>query len=619
MRTVTGRLSRVQQWTTRAARHRFAERAPTVNDEVAALFDARLGAIIEASKDFFFIVDPSGTITYHSPSVELAAGDDPPPQTLEDLLSFLVQPNERELARRIFFDTAKATGTLKTNITTPVGQRWVELHLNDQTHNPAIRGIIITGRDITEQQELEDELSRQANRDELTGLANRRALNSAALEAVSSEQPACLVMIDLDGFKGVNDTLGHPVGDALLRQVATRLRSATRSDELLARLGGDEFAVLAANVPGRDAAEALGARLQHALADPIEIADQQVAIGASIGIAIGDAEHRTKGSSDPGGELFHDADIALYEAKRQGRGRAIVFEPVMAESAEVEARLLREIEVGFDNGEFYLVYQPLVSTDDSRTVAFEALMRWDSPILGPVPPTIFIPIAERTGAIIRMGRWALRSACEQLVRWTQIDRHRQLSVSVNVSIQQLVDDNLPAFVGELLAETGLDPVQLQLEITESMIAQDPHRVVEPLQRLRAMGVRIALDDFGTGYSSMAQLQTLPVDCIKIDRAFIERIDRDAANNSVLQAMIDLAKALDVLVVAEGVEQQNQLDALVRQNVGMAQGYLFAHPLEPGQVTEFLGRRLALTPAMLASPQGSATTSEGKPYGDTTDR
>ena len=349
-----------------------------------------------------------------------------------------------------------------------------------------------------------------------------------------------MLLIDLDGFKGVNDTLDHPAGDALLQEVAHRLQRSTRAGETLARLGGDEFAVIAENLAGEEAARSLAERLIDALKAPIEIDGQWLAIGTSIGFTVTSDTNRPTSSAD----LLKQADIALYEAKRQGRGRALPFTPAMAVEAEVEARLLREVQLGFDRGEFHLVFQPLVSTNDTETVAFEALMRWQSPTLGVVSPVTFIPIAERTGAIIEMGRWALAESCRRLAEWN---------------------------------------------------VKHPGRV--------------ALDDFGTGYSSMAHLQTLPVDCIKIDRAFIERLkrqgDRQAA--SVAQAIVDLGRALDVVVVAEGVEEQGQLDALLLQRVEVAQGFLFAHPLEPEQVGDFLERQHLLT-----AGTHSSTSTSGNP-------
>ncbi|MDA3040254.1 MAG: EAL domain-containing protein, partial [Actinomycetota bacterium] len=442
--------------------------------------------------------------------------------------------------------------------------------------------------------------------DELTGLPNRRALNSTGDGALArssrSSQELAMLLIDLDGFKGVNDTLGHPAGDALLQEVARRLQQSTRAGETLARLGGDEFAVIAENLTDEEAARPLAERLIEALRPPIQIDGQWLAVGTSIGFTVTSDQNRPTSTAD----LLKQADIALYEAKRQGRGRALSFTPAMAVEAEVEARLLREVQLGFDRGEFHLVFQPLVSTNDSETVAFESLMRWHSPTLGIVSPVTFIPIAERTGAIIEMGRWALAESCRRLAEWNALYPDRRLSVSVNISLQQITDDGLPALVKRVLDDTGVSPHQLQLEVTESMLAINPHKVTAPLQALRDLGVRVALDDFGTGYSSMAHLQTLPVDCIKIDRAFIDRLkllgDRQAA--LVIQAIVDLGRALDVVVVAEGVENQGQLDALLLQKVEVAQGFLFAYPLEPEQVGDFLDRQHLLSD----STQPSTSTS-----------
>ncbi len=549
----------------------------------------RFQALIEESKDFFFVIDPDGHITYRSPSV-LAAGGDNPPQHLDDLLDLLGGDN-RDIARTVFYDTAKAVGTLKVPLETALGSHWIQLHLNDQTDNPAVGGIIITGRDITAEENLARQLQDQATRDSLTGLPNRRALDdhssAALLRGTDNNTKTILFLIDLDGFKGINDTLGHPAGDKVLRTVADRLAAQTRTEVTLARLGGDEFAVVIEDVPDLDAGVAIGERLLRSVQEPITVDDQLLAIGASGGLAL--AHPNDALSSE---ELLKRADIALYEAKSAGRNRLAVFSEEMAAAAEVEARLLREVEQGFDRGEFSLAFQPLLTTSDSETVAFEALMRWESPALGTVPPATFIPIAERTGAIVRMGRWVLLESCRQLAGWRRQHPAKDLSVSVNVSIRQIVDDDLPAVVKQILSETGIEPRSLQLEVTESMIAEDPTTVAGALESIRETGVRVALDDFGTGYSSMAQLQTLPVDCIKIDKGFIDRLNNnDVESISMLQALVDLARALDVTVIAEGVEREDQLRTLLQKRVEMAQGYLFAHPLPPEQIHQFLNRDL----------------------------
>ena len=578
-----------------AAQQRNRNRRLTSEAETTA--NARFQAIIEEAQDFFFVIAENGEITYRSPSVVLAGGERPP-EHLDDLLD-LLGGTDREIARTVFYDTSKANGTLKVPLETALGSHWIELHLNDQRDNPAVRGIIITGRDVTEAENLSRQLREQAELDELTRLPNRWALAKATNEAIArstrSGTSAALLVIDLDGFKGVNDTLGHPTGDRLLRAVAQRLEDETRRTETLARLGGDEFAIVVSNVVSPDDIGALARRLLDTMIHPFEIDGQQLMIGASIGYVV--TEPLTESATeDPGAgtssdELLQHADIALYEAKRQ-RGRSVRFTPDMRDLAEMESRLIQELELGFERGEFFLEYQPVVSTNNVSTVAFEALMRWHSPALGSVPPTTFIPIAERTGAIGRMGRWALQEACERLAAWIHRYPTRNLSMSVNVSLLQLVDQDFPNIVADVLASTGVEPDRLQLEITESVLAHDPDRIVAALQEIRRTGVRVALDDFGTGYSSMAQPQTLPVDCVKIDKAFIDRIESSARGASAVRAIVDLARALDVSVVAEGVEDEGQLLALLDQQVELAQGYLFAQPLGSARVEAFLDRDLA---------------------------
>jgi diguanylate cyclase (GGDEF)-like protein len=389
------------------------------------------------------------------------------------------------------------------------------------------------------------------------------------------------VLVDLDGFKGVNDTLGHPVGDELLRTVARRLVASTRDGEQVARLGGDEFAVVVENLDPTSGPPAICQRLLDALRAPYELGGEVLAVQASIGLAVAP-------SGCDSAAVFSQADIALYEAKSLGGNRFVVFESTMQEVLNVTMRLEREMRPAFERGEFHLVYQPILAVDGEELVGFEALMRWSSSLLGPISPVTFIPAAERTGLIIELGRWALGEACSQLVRWRRQRPGSRLWVSVNVSVIQLNEPDFLDLVMAALDASGLEPSALQIEITESVMVRDHESLAVTLDAIRARGVMVALDDFGTGYASMSQLQSLPVDSLKIDRSFIEALnggDERAAN--VVQALIQLGDALGLHVVAEGVEKSDQLDELRAQHCQLAQGYLLGRPMQPEQIDIYM--------------------------------
>ena len=466
--------------------------------------------------------------------------------------------------------------------------RHLEAHLTDLRADRQIRGVVLNARDVTERVKLEEELRRQAFHDGLTGLANRalfrdRLDQSLARSARSGELLAVL-FVDLDGFKQVNDSLGHDAGDQLLQEVAARFSSAVRPADTLARLGGDEFAIL---LEGSDESLAITVsdRLLDRLSKAIRLASREISLGASVGIVLHD------GGSGEGDELMRHADLAMYEAKKAGRGRHAVFHQDMGRELGELLGLEHEIRLGLQRNEFTVHYQPQVSLGSQQIVGVEALLRWHSPTRGLVPPAQFIPVAEATGLIQPLGEYVLRESCRQAARWTeQALLPERFVVWVNASAKQLSASGFGNLVRSALSASDLPATRLGLEVTETAIVAEGaggDRAIAELHALHELGVHIAIDDFGTGFSSLAQLRRFPVDLIKVDRSFVQGIEHDAKDEAITTHTVNLAHAIGVLAIAEGVESDGQLTSIVELGCDLAQGYLFAHPAPPHEVTQQL--------------------------------
>jgi diguanylate cyclase (GGDEF)-like protein/PAS domain S-box-containing protein len=467
--------------------------------------------------------------------------------------------------------------------------RHIEAHVTDLRTDRWIRGVVLNGRDVTERIKLEEQLTHQAFHDSLTGLANRALfrdrLDHALARASRSDLQVAVLLVDLDGFKQVNDSLGHDAGDELLREVAGRLEQVVRASDTAARFGGDEFALLLEDVDEQDAV-ALAQRILDALAVPIAIADREVALGASIGIVV---------RPGPAGseELVRDADIAMYAAKDGGRGRYEVFSPEMARQFGELLGIEHELRLALERGEFSLHYQPQIDLATATIVGTEALIRWQSPTRGLVPPARFIPIAEATDLILPLGSFVLREACAQAGRWRRAGLVADSFVTwVNVSTKQLGRGELPTLVGEALAAAALPPTALGLEVTESAVVDAGaagDRARAELEALHRRGVRIAIDDFGTGFSSLGQLRHLPIDTIKVDRSFVQGAEHGSKDAAITASLVNLAHALGLVAIAEGVESEAQLRSLRDLGCDLGQGYLFARPAPPEQVGRLLAR------------------------------
>jgi diguanylate cyclase (GGDEF)-like protein len=456
--------------------------------------------------------------------------------------------------------------------------------------------------DISSRKSAEIGMRRLAHSDSLTGLANRLHLSERVEAAIDSLLPGAagiaLVLLDLDGFKAVNDSFGHAIGDELLVMVARRLRGALRPTDIAARLGGDEFALLVDGVDHDQALSAAG-RVLAAVSAPFVLSRGTVSISASIGV-VHAAESR--GSLD----LMRDADVAMYRAKADGKNRIVSFEAAM--QMTVARRLRRETELrrSVENGDFVLHYQPLVRLDTREIVGAEALVRWQHPDRDLLPPAEFIDVAEDTGLIVQLGRWVVEQAVRDAAEWQAV-AGRRMAVSANLSPRQLYDPDLIAIIAATLHDAGLPPDALAIEITENLLLQDADLAHSRLAALRSMGVRIAVDDFGTGYSSLAYLNRYPIDILKIDRSFVAPLVDSSRSAAVARTIIDLAAALEIDAVAEGIETEAQIAVLRSLGCHLGQGYLFARPVP----TETLMAMLRNGPAAAAVPdQATGSTSCG---------
>ncbi len=428
----------------------------------------------------------------------------------------------------------------------------------------------IAARRIRERWLAEDQIRYLALHDSLTGLPNRLQLRQHLDRAIARSrrhnQLMAVLYLDLDRFKDVNDTLGHPTGDALLEEVAARLKASVREIDLVGRLGGDEFAVVAEDLDAADGAVRLARRLCTALSELYQVNGHEVSTSASIGIALGPVD----GTS--GETLMKEADLALYRAKQDGRNTFRFFEPAMDAALQKRRQLENDLRKALRKNELYLDYQPQFDLESGRLTGYEALVRWWHPTDGDMPPSTFLPIAEETGLIAPLGEWILRTACGYAVTW-----EHGLTLAVNLSPAQFKTQDIEALVKKVLAETGLAPNRLELEITEATLLQNTDAVMETLTRLGQMGVSIAMDDFGTGYSSLSYLTRFPVKKIKIDRSFIDTLGVSPQTSAIVSSIVGLGQSLHVIITAEGVETEDQAEMLKQWGCDQVQGFYYGRP------------------------------------------
>jgi diguanylate cyclase (GGDEF)-like protein/PAS domain S-box-containing protein len=555
--------------------------------------EARFASLVQNSSDLITVVGADATITYQSPSSEHILGYSPQELlgTRFDLL--VAQEDTGHLLQLLADGPAYARGEGQVIECTLRGRdgearQFEILHTNllDDEH---VRGIVLNARDISERKTFEEQLAHQAFHDPVTNLANRALFVERVRHAIGrarrEDRRLGVMFLDIDDFKTINDSLGHGAGDAALIDVAKRLSNSIRSSDTAARFGGDEFVVLLEDLESTDVATEVAERVLEDLRQPLMVAGKELVVRGSIGISI------MEGSSTIGAdELIRDADAAMYIAKRDGKGSYRLFEPEMHAGVLARLELRADLQRGLDTGQFELHYQPIVRLADGHVAGMEALLRWHHPERGLVQPGDFIPFAEETGLIVPIGRWVLREACMQAVAvqrlWTG---DPPLYICVNLSVRQLQHSDVIYDVRDALEESGLDPGLLMLEITESMLIEDPEVAVVKLQELRALGLRVAMDDFGTGYSSLSYLSRFPVDVIKMDRSFL-RPEATPEASDLSSAVVALGSTLALDVVAEGIEFDEQLSRLRDLGCELGQGFHFAHPMESAHLIDYLSER-----------------------------
>jgi diguanylate cyclase (GGDEF)-like protein len=446
-------------------------------------------------------------------------------------------------------------------------------------------GWVATHEDITDQLAAQATISHMALHDALTDLPNRvffREQMESRLKQLGRGQYTAILCLDLDGFKGVNDTLGHAAGDNLLRKVADRMRKCLREGDILARLGGDEFGILQDQVNEPAEISALANRLIEETAAPFDLDGHQVAIGVSVGIAMAPDDGRQPQ------ELLKNADMALYGAKAEGKGTYRFFEPKMDRLMQARRTLELELRNAIAHQEFEIYYQPIVNLRSEGITSFEALLRWHHPERGLVPPLSFIPLAEETGLIVPIGEWIIRQACEEAAKWPE-----NIRLAINISAAQFKTRTLCQLVTSALTNSGVSPERLDIEITESVLLGDSASTIETLYQLRALGVRISMDDFGTGYSSLGYLRSFPFDKIKIDRSFVHDLRQNKDAKAIITAVTGLGSSLGILTTGEGVESKEEAEYLRQSGCIEAQGYFFSKPRPAREVRDMLAESYAL--------------------------
>ncbi|MEU4562687.1 EAL domain-containing protein [Actinoplanes sp. NPDC023936] len=546
--------------------------------------EARFRLLVQNSTDMVTITDPAGRLTYVSPAARRMLGTDP-----DDMIGTAVAPwihrdDRVPAARRLATVIAApgATVTFQVRVRhAGGGYRWFEVTSANLTGEPSVAGIVSNARDITETREVRDRLSYEASHDRLTGLTNRALFSkrvAAAVTGAGPDTPVGIVLVDLDDFKNINESLGHATGDALLVHVAERLRASVRPADTVARLGGDEFAVLFEGARGADVDQVL-TRIMAALLEPAVIDGEPMTVRASFGVADG------RGGDDPG-EVLRRADIAIHEVKARGEGGIERYRPGMEAHGAERRRRVADLHTAIASGQLVTYFQPVVTLPGGRITGAEALVRWQHPSEGLLGPGAFIEAAEQSGLIVALGAWVLRDATREAATWPG-----ELTVSVNVSARQLRETGFPDLVSAALRDSGLPPHRLTVEITESL-AVGGGATAGNLQTLRDLGVRLSLDDFGTGASTLSLLASCPVDQIKLDRSFVP----DGGSAAIADAVAQMARAFGLQAVAEGVETAEQAARLTALGYDRAQGFYFARPMNAADLRARLaGGVVTVTP------------------------
>jgi diguanylate cyclase (GGDEF)-like protein/PAS domain S-box-containing protein len=557
--------------------------------------ETRFRSLVQNSSDLVVLLDREARMVFVSPAIERILGE-PAAARTDQPLTGLVHPDDAEWITALLERLAATPGSVsggEVRMQHADGRwRWIEVVGTNLMSDPDVRGIVLNCRDVTDRRALEEQLRHQAFHDPLTNLANRPLLVDRIeheLEGRPMESPAttAVLLLDLDDFKTVNDSLGHAAGDELLAAVADRVRAALRGRDTAARIGGDEFGVLI-RTGERAEVEAIAERILASIREPIDLGDHHLTVAASMGIAYADGRQATAD------ELLRSADVAMYMAKARGKDRFVVFEASMHDAAVRRLRLKADLEHGLEAGQFHLLYQPIIDLATGGPIGLEALLRWNHPswMIG---PSEFVPFAEETGMIIPLGRWVLEEACRHAVALDATPGGRGLDISVNVSAVQLARREFPDEVAAVLKATGLDPSRLIIELTESVLLDREGAPMTSLTRLHELGIRLAIDDFGTGYSSLSYLHDLPIDILKIDISFVAALDAGREAPAVVRSIIRLAGTLGLHTIAEGIERPEQAGRLRTLGADYGQGFHFAPPLSAEELAAYL-RDSAWSPA-----------------------
>ena len=580
--------------------HAFVRMRASLRDMLTniASAEARFRSLVQNAHDGILLLDEAGVISFASPSIATLTGRTPEQLNERPIGVLVVHDDESLLHGALSKCTANVTGDTKVELRFAHQDgmvRYCEFVLSNRLGDPAVRAIVATCHDISERKAFEEQLTQIAFHDALTGLPNRALLHDRLENAIARAQrdqhQVAAIFVDLDNFKVVNDSLGHGAGDTLLKEVAARLQTTIRISDTVARLGGDEFVVMLDPCETVEAADDVAERIIAALKTPTAIEGHSIVTLASIGVAF-NTEAGMRAS-----DVLRNADTAMYHAKAAGKNRYVVFDQAMNDTANERLRLEGDLRLAIERGELELYYQPIIDLETGEMRELEALLRWHHGEFGMVGPDKFIPIAEESGLIIEIGAWVLRAGCRQLSIWQkESSLGRALCLSINLSTRQFQDPMLFDDIQRALREFELEPGCLKLEITESMMMLDTDKAVEILHRLKRLGVKIAIDDFGTGYSSLAYLKSLPIDVLKIDRAFVTGLRSDGPDHAIVQSIIALAKSLNLSVTAEGIETSAQELELKTMTCTNGQGYLFSKPVPQAAIG-----------ALLRAPQLSSPT------------
>jgi diguanylate cyclase (GGDEF)-like protein/PAS domain S-box-containing protein len=559
--------------------------------------EARFASLVQHSSDLITVLDPDGVVMYQSPSIERVLGYTPE-ALVGTRFDRLLLPGESSRLLQLLSDAALRPGgdpevvecSLRRSDGTALQFEILHTNLLDDEN---VRGIVLNSRDVSERRAFEEQLAHQAFHDPVTGLANRALFSERVRHAGARSGrdggSLAVIFLDLDDFKTINDSLGHAAGDQVLAEVARRLEGSIRATDTAARFGGDEFAVLLEELRSAQDAADVAEAILDALEEPIAVEQKELVIRTSLGISVAAAPNAADAD-----ELVRNADVAMYIAKRDGKGGYRLFEPAMHEGVVERLELRADLQRAIASDQLELHYQPVVRLEDGGVSGVEALLRWHHPERGLIPPLQFIPLAEEMGLIVPIGRWVLREACRQAKAiQTLVPTEKPLTMSVNLSVKQLQHSDVVGDVREALAESGLEPRTLILEITETVMMTDTDLAVDRLQELKELGVRLAMDDFGTGYSSLSYLSRLPVDILKMDRSFL-RAGAAPDANGLAAAVVALGDTLDLEVVAEGIEFSEQMATLRSLGCDLGQGFYFAKPMNAEATHDYL-RRLRPAP------------------------